>query len=68
MPDELLPPDPSKDGWYWVWQKDVGPDPWLWLASPRQWAVGPWTIKPDEAALHGILVSPHPMMARWRAD
>lgn len=68
MPDELLPPDPSKDGWYWVKQSDVGPAPWQWLSGHREWAVAAWTITPEEAARIAALASPHPIPGPERLE
>ena len=62
MVDQLLPPNPNKDGWYWVKQSDVGSDAWEWSSRDQKWAVGPWVITPEEAARHVILASPHPIL------
>ena len=68
MTDELLPPDPSRDGWYWVKQDRVRPDAWEWSSRDQKWAVGPWVITPEEAARHAILASPHPILMPEQLD
>lgn len=62
MTDQLLPPNPSKDGWYWVQEITQKPDVWCWKAKWRGWSLSNGILTPREAAQYGCrLASPHPI-------
>lgn len=68
MTDPLLPPDPSKRAWYWLWRQDIGPVLYLWQPPPKPAFHGLWS-SPGRPAMTGAwatqesysLASPHPI-------
>lgn len=70
MTDQLLPPDPSKDGWYWVTSEDDGETfPLRWVAWRRAWEYGADIWSPGAALNCGYrLASPHPIPGPERLE
>ena len=70
MPDELLPPDPSKDGWYWWLRAPNG------LVVPAQWRGYGWKVFGQPVAYGAqfmadqgyTLASPHPIPGPEQLD
>lgn len=66
MVDELLPPDPSVDGWYWLTRIAGIHEAWRWLPSQRSWysknVAGSVILYAGTMARDGYrLASPHPI-------
>lgn len=64
MTDELLPPDPTKDGFYWLAHSSGRPRVWEWCADGAEgsWQRDSAVGSAHEMATWGyLLASPHPI-------
>lgn len=73
MTDELLSPDPSKDGHYWIVRPDEFPDDiWRWASRDQKWrrrtADNIWVSSEYAYAVGYRLASPHPIPGPAQLD
>lgn len=66
MADELLPPDPTVDGWYWVGHNSMRASPMYFNATKKSWwneeDIQPsWLSARMAAEECYTLASPHPI-------